>query len=88
LEDIFAYLKELSNKGITFRGGNCKLVEYSDSDWAGDCNDRKSINGYIFLFNNGSISWSSKKQKCVALLSAEAEYVALGIAGQEAIYFK
>jgi hypothetical protein len=88
LEDIFAYLKRLSNKGITFRRGNCKLIEYSDSDWTGDCSDRKLISEYIFLFNNGLISWSLKKQKCGALLSAETEYVALVITGQETIYFK
>jgi hypothetical protein len=88
LEDIFAYLKELSNKGIIFREGNCKLIEYFDSNWAGDCNNRRLISEYIFLFNNGPISWSSKKQKCIALLSAEAEYVALAIANQEAIYLK
>jgi hypothetical protein len=88
LKDIFVYLKGSSNKGITFRRGNCKLVKYSDSDWVVDCSDRKSINEYIFLFNNRLISWSSKKQKCVALLSAKAEYVALTITNQEAIYLK
>jgi hypothetical protein len=88
LENIFIYLKKSLNKGIIFRENNCKLVGYSDSNWADNCSDRKSINEYIFLFNNESISWSLKKQKCVALLSAKAEYVALAIAGQKAIYFK
>jgi hypothetical protein len=88
LEDIFAYLKKLSNKGIIFRGGNYKLVGYSDFDWADNCSDRKFINRYIFLFNNELVSWSSKKQKYVALLSAKIEYVALTTADQEAIYLK
>jgi hypothetical protein len=56
LEDIFAYLKKLSNKDITFRRSNCKLIRYSDSDWAGDCSDRRLISEYIFLFYNESIS--------------------------------
>jgi hypothetical protein len=88
LENIFIYLKKSSNKGIIFRKDNCKLVGYSDFDWVDDCSDRRSINEYIFLFNNGLISWSSKKQKYIALLSAEAEYVALVTVDQEAIYLK
>jgi hypothetical protein len=81
LEDIFVYLKKLSNKGIIFREGNYKLIKYSDSDWADNYSDRKLINKYIFLFNNRLISWSLKKQKYIALLSAETEYVALITAG-------
>jgi hypothetical protein len=88
LKNIFAYLKKLSNRDIAFRKDNCKLIRYFDSNWIDNCSDRKSINEYIFLFNNGPINWSSKKQKYVALLSAEAEYVALAIADQEAIYLK
>jgi hypothetical protein len=88
LEDIFIYLKELFNKGIILKRGNCKLVGYSDFDWVDECSDRRLISGYIFLFNNKPISWSLKKQKYVALLSAETEYVALAIADQKAIYLK
>jgi hypothetical protein len=88
LEDIFIYLKKSSNRDITFREGNCKLVEYSDFNWVDNYNDHRSISKYIFLFNNRPINWNSKKQKCVALSSAEAEYVALAIAGQKAIYLK
>jgi hypothetical protein len=56
LEDIFIYLKNSSNKGIIFRRDNCKLIEYSDFDWADNCSNRKLINKYIFLFNNRPIS--------------------------------
>ncbi len=56
-----------------------ELIEYSDADWGGD------ISGYIFKLNGGAVSWRSKKQSCVALSTAEAEYVALSAAAREAI---
>ena len=59
---------------------------YSDSDWAGDSKDRKSTSGYCFKISGGVISWKSNKQNCVALSTAEAEYVALSSASQEAIW--
>ena len=55
-------------------------------DWAGDVNDRRSTSGYIFMLSGAGISWRSKKQTSVALSSAEAEYVALSGAVQEAIW--
>ena len=61
---------------------------YSDSDWAGDLNDRKSMSGYIFMLSGAGISWRSKKQTSVALSTAEAEYIALSSSVQEAIWLK
>ena len=51
-------------------------MDYTDADWRGDLNERKSISGYVFLLNNGAISWSSKKQSCIALSTIEAEFMA------------
>ena len=53
---------------------------YSDADWAGDADDRKSTSGYLFLIAAGPVSWKSRKQSTVALSTAEAEYVALSAA--------
>ena len=61
---------------------------YSDADWAGDLSDRKSTSGYCFTFCRGVISWRANKQSCVALSTAEAEYVALSAASQEAIWLQ
>ena len=49
------------------------LVGYSDSDWARDLDTRKSRTGYVFLLNDGCITWQSKKQPTVALSTSEAE---------------
>ena len=60
-----------------------EVETYTDSDWANDKLDRKSVSGYMsFLFGN-PLGWGSKKQTTVALSSAEAEYYALTDACKE-----
>lgn len=57
------YLKGTQDYGLLYtRAENFSLVEYSDIDWGGDLDDRKSTSGYYFLFGNAVCSWSSKKQ--------------------------
>ena len=72
---ILRYLSGTKNRGITFGGGDLCIQGYSDSDWAGDKEQRKSTSGYVFMLNNGPISWCSKRQTTVALSSTEAEYM-------------
>src|SRR5690606_38963756 len=89
LEDvnkIFRYLKGTSNFKITYtKSKHPKLEGYSDSDWAGDQEERKSTSGYLFKLAGAAISWSSKKQRTIALSSTEAEYIAAAEATQELI---
>ena len=59
---------------------------YSDSDWAGDTIDRKSVSGWLVMMGGGPIAWSSKKQKTVAQSSCEAELAALSEATKQALY--
>ena len=54
----------------------------------GDLTDRKSTSGYLFCISGGSVSWRSKRQTCVALSTAEAEYVALAATTQEALWMR
>ena len=63
--------------------GKWSLVIYSDSDWAGDVNERKSTSGYILYLMDAPIVWKSKGQTSVALSSAEAEYYAITEAAKE-----
>jgi hypothetical protein len=49
---------------------------YSDADWADIKSDRKSVSGGLVLLNGVPVSWSCKKQTCVALSTLEAEYIA------------
>lgn len=87
VKHILRYLAGTSNYGLLFTGSKSNVCTgYSDADWGGDVNDRKSTSGYLFKMCGGSVSWRSKKQSCVALSTAEAEYMSLASAAQEAIW--
>lgn len=89
LKRLLRYLKGTMKFGILYKkGGVTEYIGFSDVDWAGDTNDRKSMSGYVFMLSGGAVSWSSKKQKCVALSTAEAEYIALSSAAQESIWLR
>ena len=62
-----------------------ELIGYTDNDWAGSIDDRKSTFGYVFHMGSGAISWASKKHPIVALSTAEAEYVAATVATCQAL---
>ena len=80
------YLKGSTEMGLMFgREQTTTFIGYSDSDWAGNIDDRRSTGGYIFLLAGGSISWNSKLQRTVALSTTESEYMALTQATKEAI---
>ena len=86
---VLRYLKGTTDIGIVFRkSDNFELVGYSDADWAGDVDGRKSTSGYVFLLGGNIISWASKKQPVVALSTTEAEYIALCLATQEAVWLR
>ncbi|XP_050111711.1 uncharacterized mitochondrial protein AtMg00810-like [Malus sylvestris] len=63
-----------SRPDISFSVGVC----YSDADWAGNIDDRKSTYGGCFYLGNNMVSWHNKKQNCVPLSTAKTEYIALG----------
>ncbi|CAH9095255.1 unnamed protein product [Cuscuta epithymum] len=65
-----------------------KLRGYTDSDWAGCIDDRKSTSGSVFDLGSGAITWSSKKQDTVALSTSEAEYIAAGAAAKQALWLR
>ncbi|XP_065893742.1 uncharacterized protein [Dysidea avara] len=89
LKRVMRYLKGTANHGIVYsKKGTKQCVGCCDADWAGDLDDRKSTSGYIFKMSEGAITWSSKKQPCVALSTAEAKYVALASAEQEAVWLR
>lgn len=62
------------------------LISYSDVDRCGDKMDRMSISGYIFLYNDASISWYTKKQPIIALSSCEDEYIAGSFSSCQSIW--
>jgi hypothetical protein len=72
----------------TDRQDEVKLHGFTDADWAGSPTDRKSTSGGIFSIRSTTVSWYNRKQRSVALSSAEAEYMAASQAACEAIWMR
>eukprot|EP00961_Rhodomonas_salina_P112879 1518615-Rhodomonas_salina.1 len=90
---VLAYLVATSELGITYSRPEDpsqvnRLFGWVDSDYAADPDTRKSVTGYIISMNNGPIAWKSKRQSCVTLSSAEAEFVAASQCGVEVVYLR
>ena len=65
-----------------------RLTCYSDSDWAGDKDSRKSVTGWAIFLCRCLVSWGSRGQKTVSLSSSEAEYVALTEVSKEVLFVR
>ncbi|GJY89874.1 putative ribonuclease H-like domain-containing protein [Tanacetum coccineum] len=74
---IFRYLKGKPSLGLWYsKDSLLELVAYTDSDYAGATQDRKSTTGGCQFLGNRLISWQCKKQTIVATSTTEAEYMA------------
>lgn len=62
------------------------MIAFTDSDYAGDLEDRKSTPGYVFMLSGGAVSWSSKKQPIVTLSTTEAEFVVAATCACQAVW--
>eukprot|EP00253_Pinus_taeda_P021633 PITA_21633 len=88
-KSVLRYLFGTVNYGILYtNASDVILAGFSNSDCAGNLDDRRSITGYTFSIGSRLIAWSSKKQSIVALSSCEAEYQALWAAMCEAIWLR
>ena len=85
---ILRYLRSTLDYQLTFQGTIEDLTGYTDSDWAGDHDTRRSTAGFIFHIGSGAISWQSKRQPIVALSTCEAEYIGQTQAAKEAIWLR
>ncbi|XP_065622848.1 secreted RxLR effector protein 161-like [Quercus suber] len=74
---IIWYINGTPDYGLWYsKDLNACLAGYSDADWAGSLDDRKSTSGGCFYLGNNLVSWMSKKQNSVSLSTVEAEYIA------------
>ncbi|KAE8735514.1 hypothetical protein F3Y22_tig00000340pilonHSYRG00533 [Hibiscus syriacus] len=74
---ILRYIHGTESLGLFYtKAEDFMLVGYSDSDWCGDVDDRKSTSGYVFFLGDTTFTWISKKQPVVTLSTCEVEYMA------------
>ncbi|GJR32457.1 retrovirus-related pol polyprotein from transposon TNT 1-94 [Tanacetum coccineum] len=75
---IFRYLRGTVNIGLRYtKDSGFELTGFLDADYAGSKDTFKSTFGGAQFLGKKLVSWSSKKQECMAILTAEAEYVSL-----------
>ncbi|XP_048229093.1 secreted RxLR effector protein 161-like [Ricinus communis] len=59
---IMRYIKGTLDYGIMYKGTTSGLIGYTDNDYAGNLDDRRSTSGYVFMLGGGIVSWLSKKR--------------------------
>nr|GFD40192.1 uncharacterized mitochondrial protein AtMg00810-like [Tanacetum cinerariifolium] len=75
---IFRYLRGTVNRGLWYpKDSSVALTAFADADHAGCQDTRRSTSGSVQFLGERLISWSSKRQKNVAISSTEAEYIAI-----------
>jgi hypothetical protein len=73
---IFRYLKGTTEYGLWYPIGNqLDLYAFTNADWAGCVDDKKSTSGATFFLGGCLVSWSSKKQLVVSISTVEAQYI-------------
>ncbi|XP_071677214.1 uncharacterized mitochondrial protein AtMg00810-like [Lolium perenne] len=84
---ILRYIRHTVSYGLRLCASSSTLLSaFSDADWAGNPDDRRSTGGYAVFFGPNLIAWSARKQPTVSRSSTEAEYKAVGNATAELIW--
>nr|GEX70084.1 uncharacterized mitochondrial protein AtMg00810-like [Tanacetum cinerariifolium] len=86
---IFRYLKGTINLGLWYpKDFGFDLTAYSDADHAGCQLDRKSTSGSVQFLGYKLVCWSSKKQNCVSISTAESKYVAVSCCCAQVLWMR
>ena len=86
---IFRYLKGTEDYGLWYKlGVNLDLKVFTDVDWVGNIDDRKSTSGGAFFLGKRLVSWTSKKQICTSQSTSEVEYVVASVNCSNIVWFK
>ncbi|XP_051133284.1 secreted RxLR effector protein 161-like [Andrographis paniculata] len=86
---VMRYLQGTKDFMLTYRQTDVlEVIGYSDSDYAGCIDTRKSTSGYVFMLAGGAISWRSAKQSITATSTMEAEFVSFFEASSHGVWLK
>ncbi|XP_047249858.1 receptor-like protein Cf-9 homolog [Capsicum annuum] len=86
---IIRYFRGTSNHGLLFPSGSpIRLNAFSDSDWAGCSDTRRSVISWCMFLGDSLISWKSKKQDHVSKPSIEDEYRAMSTACSKIVWLR
>jgi len=91
LKQVLRYLKGTRNLKLTYKKPNANAVMlsgFSDSDFGGNRNTRKSTTGNIFQIAGNTICWWSVKQWCVSTSTVEAKYIAVSTTAKHQIWLQ
>ena len=86
VKGIMRYLIGTRKLCICFGRNEACVVGYTDADYGGDMDKRRSTSGYVFMFIGGAVSWRSQLQNCTSMSTIEAKYIAAAEACKEAIW--
>jgi hypothetical protein len=85
---VLRYLSGTRQLSLTFNGRlPLRLLMWWDSSF-GDGDARRSRTGYVVMISGSAVAWGSKLQASVALLTTEAEYMALSALAQEVVFLR
>ncbi|GAA0178594.1 hypothetical protein LIER_42178 [Lithospermum erythrorhizon] len=92
MKGIFRYLRGTSDVGLSYGGDSqCIISRYSDSDYVGDVDSRRSITSYVFILfilGGSVVSWRATLQSIVTLSTIETEYMVLTEVVKEGIWLR
>ena len=74
--------------GINYESNDASLTSYSDTNFANNELDCRSLTGYVFKIGNMAVTWNTRKQPTVALSTMEAEYMAVAAVTHKAIWLR
>ena len=87
MKRILRYLKQCTELGLKIQKSSSTLVSaFSDADWAGNIDDRRSTGGFAVFIGSNLVSWSARKQAIVSRSSTESEYKAIANATAEIMW--